>query len=116
MLSTRRQKAKARKSREMDVRSDFGNMDVTLGSSNVNSNERELSNVIGNSESHCDIESISQPRGDDSRENVFGHYVHENIIPRQDNFQETIETFTSELNMRLSRDGLFEVHDAQSNK
>ena len=59
------------------------------------------------------MESKSQPRGDDSRENGFGHYVHENIIPRQDSFQETMETFTSEFNMRLSRDELFDVHDAQ---
>ena len=77
MPSTRRQKAKvkkARKSSEMDMMSDFENMDVILGSNNVNPIRRELSNVIGNSESHCDIESNSQPREDDSRENGFGHY------------------------------------------
>ena len=94
MPSTRRQKPKAKKSRELDMVSDFENMDVILGSSNVNPIERELSNVIWNSESHCDIESNSQPREDDSRENGFGHYVHENTIPRQDRFQETMETFT----------------------
>ena len=32
-----------------------------------------------------------------------GLYVHDNIIPRQDRFQETMETFTSEFNMRLSQ-------------
>ena len=73
--------------------SDFGNMDVILGSSNVNPIERELSNVIANSERHCDIESNSQPRQDDSHENGFGHCVHENIIPRQDRFQETMVNF-----------------------
>ena len=41
----------------MDMMSDFENMDVKLGSNNVNPIERELSNVIGNSENHCDIES-----------------------------------------------------------
>ena len=56
MHSTRRQKAKARKSREM---SDFDNMDVILGNENTNLLERELSDVIGNSENHCDIESGS---------------------------------------------------------
>ena len=84
MPSTRGQNAKARKSKEMDMMSDFENMDVILGSINVNPIERELSNVIGNSVSHCDIESNSQPREDDSRENGFGYYAHENIIPRQD--------------------------------
>ena len=52
--------------------SDFENMDVRLGSSNVNPIERGFSYVIGNSENHCDIESNSQPREDDSRENGFG--------------------------------------------
>ena len=40
----------------------FENMAVILGNDNINSIERELSNVIGNSENHCDIESISQVR------------------------------------------------------
>ena len=69
MPSTRRQKAKARKSREMDVMSDFENMDVILGIDNINPIERELSNVIGNSEGHCDDESNSHPRENDFREN-----------------------------------------------
>ena len=66
--------------------------------------ERELSNVIGNSGSRCDDESNLQSRGNDSHENDFGHYVHENMIPRQDRFQETMETFTSEFIMRLSQE------------
>ena len=96
--------------------SDFENMDVILGSDHVNPIERELSNVIGNSASHCDNESNLQSRENESRENDFGHYVHENIIPRQDRFQETMETFTSEFNETLSGDGLDDVHDAQPDK
>ena len=38
---------------------DFENMDVILGCTNVNPIERELSNVIGNSVSHCDNEPNS---------------------------------------------------------
>ena len=98
----------------MDMMSDFENMDVILGSDNVNPIERELSNVTGNSESHCDDESNLQPRENDARENGFGHCVNENTIPRQDRFQETMETFTSEFNMRLSQE--LDVHDAQSYK
>ena len=79
-------------------------MDVVLGSDNVNQIERELSNVIGSTESHCGNESNLQSREDNSHENGFGHYVHENMIPRYDRFQETIETFTSEFNMRLSQE------------
>ena len=67
MPSTRRQKAKARKSREMDMMFDYENMDVILGSVNVSPIERELSNVIGNSGSFyeiydCDDESNLQSR------------------------------------------------------
>ena len=100
MPSTKRKKAKAIKSMEiMDE-----NMDVILGSDDVIPIERELSNVFGNSASHCDNESNLQSRENDSRENDFGHYVHENIIPTQDIFQETMETLTSEFNMRLSQE------------
>ena len=42
MPSTRRQKAKARKSREMDMMSDFDNMDVIIGNENTNPIERGL--------------------------------------------------------------------------
>ena len=99
MPSTRGQRAKARKSSEMDMMSDSENMDIINGNDNVNQIERELSNVIGNSENHCDDESNSHSRENDFGENGFVHYVRENINPRQDRFQETMETFTSEFNM-----------------
>ena len=57
MPSTRKQKAKARKSREMDMMSDFENMDVMIGNENTNPIERELSNMIGNVLNDQDIES-----------------------------------------------------------
>ena len=104
MAPTRRQKAKARKSREIYMMSDFENMDVMLGNDNVNPIELELSNIIGNSEGHCDDESNSQPRENDFVGNDLGHYVRESIIPRQDRFQETMKTFTSEFNVRLSQE------------
>ena len=43
--------------------SDFVVMDVMPGNDNINQTERELSNVIGNSENNCDIESDPQFRG-----------------------------------------------------
>ena len=84
--------------------SDFENMDVILGIDNIRPTEREQSNVIGISENHCDTESNSQFRENDPQGNRFGHYVHEKIVPGQDRFQETMETFTSEINMRLSQE------------
>ena len=55
---------------------------------------------------------------DGPRENRFGHYVHENIISRQDRFQETMETFTSEFNMRLSQemDSMMSMMHSQINR
>ena len=48
MHCTRRQKAKARKSREMDFLSDYDNMDIMLWERNSNSVKMELdNNAIG---------------------------------------------------------------------
>ena len=118
MPSTRRQKAKSRKLRELDMMSDFENMDVILGNDNINPIERELSNVIRNSENHCDTESNSQFRENNPQGNVFGHYVHENIVPRVDRFQETIKPFTSEFNMRFSQkmDSMMSIMHTQINR
>ena len=68
---------------------------------------------IGSSEIHCDTESISQFRVNNSQGNGFGHYVHENIIPGQNRFQETMESYTSEFKMTLSQQ-MHGVHDAFS--
>ena len=45
MPSTRKQNAKVTRSKEMDMQSDYENMDVLLDSNNVNPIERELSNL-----------------------------------------------------------------------
>ena len=88
----------------MDMMPDFENIDVMLGNDNATAIEQELSNVFGNSENHCDAEANLQSRENESHENDFGQFVYENMIPRQDRFQETMETFTSEFNMRLSQE------------
>ena len=46
MPSTRRQKAKARKSREMDTLSDIDKLDVMLGDGGSNPIEKELADAI----------------------------------------------------------------------
>ena len=46
MPSTRRQKAKARKSIEMDMISDMDNLDVMIGNGDSNPIERELADAI----------------------------------------------------------------------
>ena len=47
----------------MDMMSDFENMDLFLGSENVNLIERELAYTISGSVSNNDTESLSQQRG-----------------------------------------------------
>ena len=118
MPSTRKQKAKARKSREMDMMSDFENVDVMIGNENINPFERELSNMIGNVVDDQDIESSLQSSRYGTHENEFGHYDYENVIARQDRDQETLETFTSEFNMRLSQemDSMMSLMHSQINR
>ena len=64
MPSTRRQKAKARKSREMDMLSDFENLDVMLGNGNGNPIERELAEAIDQSLAHGDADTNMYREGD----------------------------------------------------
>ena len=98
--------------------SDFENMDVMLGNNSINTIEQEFSNVIGNTGNHRDTEPNLQQEENETRENDFGHFAHENVIPRQDRFHETMETFTSEFNMRLSQemDSMMAMKHSQINR
>ena len=58
MPSPSKQKAKARKSRELDMLSDYGNMDVMSSEGNSNSIERELDNLINVPERQQDFQSF----------------------------------------------------------
>ena len=82
----------------------FESMDVILGIENTNPIERDLSDVIGNSENFWNIESNSQFRGNQPQGNDFGQYGNGGTIPRQNRFEETKETFFSEFKMRLSQE------------
>ena len=62
MTSTRKQKAKARKSRELDMLSDCGNMDLMLGERNSNPIERELDSLIIVPEGPQDFQSFPNRR------------------------------------------------------
>ena len=96
MPSTRRQKAKARKSREMDILSDMDNLDVMIG--NENPLERELAGVIDQSSVHGDMEIGSHSRND------FRDFIHENEPHGQNDIRQSFETFSNEFNLRLSQE------------
>ena len=98
MPSTRRQKANARKSREMDILSDIENMDVMLGNGNNNPTERELADAIEQSSVQGDIESNTH-LGDQ-----YASFTYENIFPRQNDIRQSFENFSNEFNLRLSQE------------
>ena len=112
MPSTRRQKAKARKSREMDMMSDFENLDVMLGNINNNPIERELAEAIDQSSTHEDAETNAY------QENEYRNYLHENDLLRQNGVRQSFETFSNEFNLRLSQemDSMMSMMHSQINR
>ena len=113
MTSTRKQKAKARKSRGMDMMSDFDTLNVMIG--NENAVEKELSNTIEESSVHDDIESNMYSR------NELEDFTHGNNAPRQNEARENMETssLSEETHKRvepkvISRNGLYDSQDAFS--
>ena len=68
MPSTGRQKAEARETGEMDMLSDFENMDVSLSSDNGIPIDKELADTINSSINHNDTEALTQQRGSSSQE------------------------------------------------
>ena len=112
MPSTRRQKAKARKSREMDMLSDIENMDVMLGNGGSNPIERELTDAIEQSSVQGDVES------NEHLGNQYTSFAYENNLPRQDDIRQSLETFSNEFNLRLSQemDSMMSMMHSQMNR
>ena len=95
MPSKRKQKAKARQSREMDMMSDFENLDVMLGNGNNNPIERELADAIDQSSAYGDADTNAY-QGSEYRD-----YLHENDLLRQNEVRQSFQTFSNEFNLRL---------------
>ena len=103
MPSTRKQKAKARKSRELDMLSDYGNMDVMLGEGNSNSIERELDSLINVPERQQDFQSFPN-RETSSQENEIRDIDSRNEPVRESRLVESINMLSGEMNARMSRE------------
>ena len=103
MPSTRKQKAKARKSRELDVLSDYGNMDIMLGDGNSNSIERELDSLINVPDRPQDFQSFPN-REISSQENEIGDIDNRNEPVREGRLIESINVLSGEMNARMSRE------------
>ena len=112
MPSTRRQKAKARKSRELDMMSDLENLDIMLGSGNDNPIERELASAIEQSSVHEDLED-NMDQG-----NVYRNFSCDDETARQNDVRQSFETFTNEFNIRLSQemDSMMSMVQGQINR
>ena len=98
MPSTRRQKAKARKSREMDMMSEFENLDVMLGNSNNIPIKGELAEATDRSSAHGDADTHAY------LENEYRDYPHEDDLLRQNEVRQSFEIFSNEFNLRLSQE------------
>ena len=98
MPSTRRQKARARKSREMDMMSDMDNLDVMLGNGNSNPIERELAEAIDQSSVYGGSETNLYQRDE------YRDFSHENSELRQNDVRQSFEAFSNEFNLRLSQE------------
>ena len=103
MPSTRKQKAKARKSRELDVLSDYGNMDIMLGDGNSNSIERELDSLINVPDRPQDFQSFPN-RENSSQENEIRDIDNRNEPVREGRLIESINVLSGEMNARMSRE------------
>ena len=95
MPSTRRQKAKARKSRELDMLSDYGHLDVMLGKRNSNSIERELDSLINVPERQQDFRSFPK-REKSSLENEIRTIDSGNEPVRESRLKESINMLSNE--------------------
>ena len=103
LLSTRRQKTDVRKSREKDLSSDHGKMDIMLGKRNSNSIDRELDNAIKSPERHQDFEYLPI-RGSSAQENEIRNSDNRTGPVRRDDLAGSIELFSSKMNARLSQE------------
>ena len=97
MPSTRRQKAKARTSREMDMMSDIDNLDVMLRNGSENPIERELADAIEQSSVQGEYE------GNEYQRNNYS-FIQENEPMGHNEVRQSFETFTNEFNLRLCQE------------
>ena len=112
MPSTRKQKAKARKSREIDMMSDYDNLDVMLGNDKNNPIERELADAIEQSSVHGDANTNTCHREE------YGSFSYENDSMSQNDVRQSFEALSNEFNLRLSQemDSMMSMMHSQINR
>ena len=102
MPSTRKQSAKARKLSELDIPSDYGNMDIMLGESNSYSIERGLENVFKSPEIHVDPGSLFNR--ENSSQDIEIRNIQNGICPtRRDGLVDSDDILSGETDLRISQ-------------
>ena len=99
MPSTRKQKAKEKRSRQSDVMSDIENLDVMLGN-NANSDirDREIVDQI-----EIDPESSRRQQGIDQEESNYRSLLNTNLSENSEITVETSRAISSEISSQMSR-------------
>ena len=99
MPSTRKQKAKAKRSRQSDVMSDIENLDVMLGGY-----QRDNSEIQDRtSENEIDSESNRQGGSSNQNENNYRSYLNTNLSENSCLTVETRKVISSEISSQISR-------------
>ena len=99
MLSTIKQKAKEKRSRQSDAMSDIENLDVMLGSY-----QRDDSDVQDRaSENEMDLESNRREESSNHNENDYRSYLNSNIKENSGITVETSRAVSSEISSQMSR-------------
>ena len=99
MPSTRKQKAKEKRSRQSDVMSDIENLDVMLGAYSRN----DLVEDENNTEPEVDLESGRHQRSDGQTENNFRSLLNTNPSENSEVTVETNRLINSEISSQMSR-------------
>ena len=123
MPTPRKPKSKARKSREADMLSDIGILDIMLGGNNLENEESESSNFDRRPDSPCYDTSVNQNTNyhSNSREGKIRTYAQHGQSLRETDSNTEVIRLSGELNQRIIlRDGwIFELRkfpDPKSDK
>ena len=99
MPSTRKQKAKEKRSRQSDVLSDIENLDVMLGSYQRDNSEMQ----DRTSENRIDLESNRREDSSNQNENNYRSYLNTNLSENSCLTVETSKVISSEISSQVSR-------------
>ena len=99
MPSTRKQKAKEKRSRQSDVMSDIENLDVMLGKyANSDFRDRDIVDQI-----EIDPESNRRQQGIDQKESNYRSLLNTNLSENSEITVETSRAISSEISAQMSR-------------